>query len=199
MALKENHEFTEDPWIQTVTGRPVEPLRLTPADICIEDIAGSLAKICRFNGHVKDEPYSVAQHSILVAGLVRDAIEGNTWTLTALLHDATEAYIGDWQKPWKYGTKMGILFRHHEDNIARVIRERFGTHSFDHPLIKWADLVLLATERRDVMGPCEREWESIRLTPPLVERIEPWSWRRAESQFLALFEQLIDEDKDEEN
>lgn len=53
------------------------------------DISHSLAHLCRFNGHTR-EFYSVAQHSCIVADLVPEEHK-----LAALLHDATEAYLGD--------------------------------------------------------------------------------------------------------
>lgn len=64
-------------------------------DYHLDDIATSLAKQCRFNGHC-DGFYSVAEHAILVSRLVPSYL-----ALPALLHDAAEAYLGDLITPLK--------------------------------------------------------------------------------------------------
>ena len=63
--------------------------------ICIEDIAHHLSKLCRFTGAI-DPFYSVAQHSLYCSWLVPPE-----HALTALMHDSTEAYLGDVSKPLK--------------------------------------------------------------------------------------------------
>lgn len=63
-------------------------------------IAHALSMLCRFGGHCI-EFYSVAQHSILVAELLRDKGYGPRVQLLGLLHDAHEAYTGDVVTPLK--------------------------------------------------------------------------------------------------
>lgn len=77
-------------YLQTRTGRLYwsEPERY---NFTIQEIAESLSRICRFNGHMGWE--SVATHSIRVARAV--GIMSPRVQLAALLHDAHEAYIGD--------------------------------------------------------------------------------------------------------
>ena len=77
-------------YLQTRTGRLywAEPERYT---FTVQEIAESLSRICRFNGHMGWE--SVATHSIRVARAVGHAPP--RVQLAALLHDAHEAYIGD--------------------------------------------------------------------------------------------------------
>ena len=46
------------------------------------------------------------------------------------------------------------------------------------------DLVLLATERRDLMLPTDKAWEVLRGVAPLEQHIRPWSPEEAEVQFV---------------
>ena len=64
----------------------------------IEDLAHSLSMLCRFNGHSRHF-YSVAEHSLLVAGIMDEFLGGNP--LEGLLHDGTEAYLSDVPAPFK--------------------------------------------------------------------------------------------------
>lgn len=65
----------------------------------LDDIAQSLSNICRYGGHVKF--YSVAEHSVRVASMLRQRGESTRIVLMGLLHDATESYIGDVPRPLK--------------------------------------------------------------------------------------------------
>src|ERR1700683_336889 len=97
-------------WIVTFSGRRFYVLDPRPSDVRIEDIAHSLSLQCRFNGHVKNF-YSVAQHSVLVSERCdpADALYG-------LLHDASEAYIGDMSAPLKHTDEM-TAFRDAERHV----------------------------------------------------------------------------------
>lgn len=64
----------------------------------IEYVSGALAGIHRFNGY--GGPYSVAQHCVLCEDLLPADASKELRALT-LLHDATEAVMGDLPKPWK--------------------------------------------------------------------------------------------------
>ncbi|MEI6061455.1 MAG: HD domain-containing protein, partial [Bacteroidota bacterium] len=66
----------------------------------IEDIANALANICRFGGQVPIF-YSVADHSLRVCQMVQSEDADPRLALTALLHDASEAYLGDVITPLK--------------------------------------------------------------------------------------------------
>jgi 5'-nucleotidase len=88
--------------METYTGRLVDLSRPNPADISIEDIAWHLSRIPRFGGATNTENvYTVAQHSVLVLNRVKQTSDqpDHVLLLTALLHDAHEAYIGDIIRP----------------------------------------------------------------------------------------------------
>lgn len=197
-------------WMQTATGRPFWVMDPRPEDICIEDIAHALSLVCRFGGHCKFH-YSVAQHSVLVAEHLwtegRPSAEQRQRSLLGLLHDAAEAYVGDVIWPVKQIPEVKAVFRRLEADINRCIAIRFGIpFNDDDPIIKQADLVVLATEKRDVMadGPgkedgADREMRAARErlggwhcdhVEPLTKRIEMMSPAHACEQFLDLFERL---------
>lgn len=85
------------------SGCRVDPLDLQPADVNIADIARSLSRQCRYNGHVGGF-LSVARHSIWVAEALVE--HGPKMQLIGLLHDAAEAYIGDMIRPLKHRAEM---------------------------------------------------------------------------------------------
>tara|TARA_R100000152_G_C6632909_1_gene79923 strand:- start:48 stop:569 length:522 start_codon:yes stop_codon:yes gene_type:complete len=98
-------------FIHTWTGGKFYFLNPRPEDVNIEDIAHALSLQCRFNGHVTDL-YSVAEHSIRVADIVSEHTDDPQVIMTALLHDASEAYLGDIVKPLKNFLPDYVKFEH---------------------------------------------------------------------------------------
>lgn len=64
------------------------------------DLAAALAQINRWGGRML-VPYSVARHSIDCARLAREAGEPRWVQYECLMHDATEALVGDLPSPIK--------------------------------------------------------------------------------------------------
>jgi uncharacterized protein len=186
-------------WIQTFTGLAFDLADPKPEQVAIEDIAHALAMVPRYAGHCRFH-YSVAQHSVMVASIV--AATDPALTLAALLHDAAEAYLGDWSSPLKalmrqadheqapcVGTNQVPLEL--EERVERVIGMRFGVDLSRNPLIKAADLVALATEKRDLFGPSPRPgWgdaTGYTMPEPLDRQVARISIETAESIFLSVF------------
>jgi hypothetical protein len=178
-------------WIRTATGRKFDPLNPKSEDICIEDIAAALGKQCRFSGHTK-QFYSVAQHSVLASEQVQNNPE---LALSALLHDASEAYLVDIPSPLKK-TPEFATYRELESRVMAVIWERFGLKfSWNSPEIKQIDARLCATEARDLMlgwkeFPSYSEWE--KLGGAYAFRIGPWDPAISVDIFLDRWYQLFD-------
>jgi hypothetical protein len=155
-------------WIQTYEGVQFDPDDFTIDDIHLKDIAHALSNMCRFNGHCT-EFYSVAQHSVLVSK-VAETLGGLRAAQWGLFHDAAEAYVGDIPTPLKTDTN-----RQREAAIMVGIAEKFELADLDHPLcshikavVKHSDLVLMATEKRDLMSD-DVHW-------PRLDGIEPMEW-----------------------
>ncbi len=89
----------------------------------------------------------MAQHSVIVSRLVEERGGDVEDVFAALMHDATEAYLGDMPHPIKHRSALGAAFKEAEDRLEQTISERFSIKR-DVPGIKEADRALLATERR---------------------------------------------------
>jgi len=169
-------------WFQTYTGKACWLMDPRPDEICIEDIAHALALQCRFNGHVTVF-YSVAQHSVFVSEIVP-----KPFALAGLMHDATEAYLGDMVKPLKWSMPA---YRTAEKVFWRVIAAKFGLHEKVDPAVKVADLVALATERRDLMSAPPLRWPIDELQiEPHPNPLNPLASHLAEQFFLDRYREL---------
>jgi len=169
-------------WIQTRTGRQFFPLDPRPEDVCMEDIAQSLAMQCRFTGHSKYH-YSIAQHSVLVSQHCdpQDALWG-------LLHDASEAYLVDVPRPLKRVPEFAEVYLRAEKHLMAVICESFGLPTAMPESVHYADGAALATEKRDLMVIPPAPWED--LPPPWPEPIMEISPETARDRFYARFHEL---------
>lgn len=130
---------TDDSWISTYTGRQFWPFEPKPEDVSIVDIAWALSLSVRFSGHVMSF-FSVADHSLLVSGLLAARGQPPNVCLTGLLHDGSEAYLNDLPHPIKKQARFEH-YRQVEAGIQDAIYERFGLSptAFTHNLIKAAD------------------------------------------------------------
>ena len=108
--------------ITMIGGCSFDPLAPELGDIDINDIAHSLSLICRANGHFS-EFYSVARHCLNCAREAEARGMGARMRLLCLLHDATEAYIGDMTRPLK---RRLPDYCSCEQRLHERILERFG-------------------------------------------------------------------------
>jgi hypothetical protein len=144
-------------WIQTFSGRRFYPLDARADEIEIGDVAHALSHLCRFAGHTR-RFYSVGEHSVHVAEVLRQAGETATTQLWGLLHDAPEAYLVDLPRPIKHSPGLEP-YRAAEHRLALAVSERFGLSEYEPPAVKAADDALLVTERRDLMAPRSEGWD----------------------------------------
>lgn len=191
-------------WMQTVTGRAFWPTDPHAEDMDAEDIAHALACQNRFAGHTR-APYSVAEHCCHVHDFVARRFRekhGDHVTpehfrrakLAALLHDGPEAYLVDLPRPVKHHSTL-YGYREIEERVAQAMERWAGLPygAFEWAIVKRADEVLLATEKRDLMAPEPQPWT---LRAEALPRTEldltwPWDWRRAKDEFSERFRELV--------
>ncbi len=83
-------------YFATASGRKIDLTNLSSEDICLSDIAHHLTKICRYGGAMAlDKHYSVASHSLNLCYYAMDNGMGKDVARACLMHDASEAYLGD--------------------------------------------------------------------------------------------------------
>jgi RNAse (barnase) inhibitor barstar len=171
-----------DGWFVTSSGEKFFPLNPNVHEIQIKDIAFALSNICRFGGHV--EFYSVAEHCCHVSDACPPALK-----FLGLMHDATEAYMGDMVRPLK---QQMDFYREVEDMLWNVV-----ARAFNLPLsveqVKIYDNRALLAERNYLMveGPNTRDWYWDHAgLKPLDCQIKCWPPQVARREFMNRYNQL---------
>ncbi len=127
--------------ITTASGRFFDLLKPEEYEYDIEEIATSLSNLCRYTGHV-NKFYSVAEHSVLVSRLLPDKL-----ALAGLLHDASEAFVGDVSSPLK---KLLPEYKRIEENIQTAIARYYELEYPYPPEVHEADKRMYWQERQEV-------------------------------------------------
>jgi hypothetical protein len=134
--------------IITFTGRYFDFTNIWSNEVEITDIAKGLSNVCRFAGQC-NHFYSVAEHSVLVADIAEEAGASSQRVFAALMHDASEALLGDITSPLK---SMLPEYAVIEAEVQRYLMDRLAPCAVvDENVIKMSDLVALAVEQRDIM------------------------------------------------
>lgn len=139
------------PWIQTEpTCTQFYSLDPRPEEIHLADIANSLSRTNRYIGHIRPEWYTVAEHSYLVSLLVPPE-----HARVALMHDATEAFMGDIPRPLKKAIPQIAEF---EERIWQALAIRFGLPTQIPAEVTVIDNRILLDERNQLKGPPPAPW-----------------------------------------
>jgi hypothetical protein len=165
----------------TFSGRTVDLERPDFAGFRIEDVARPLAYQCRFVGNTRAF-YSVAQHSVLASRLAPPG-----FAYDALMHDAEEAFTGDWPTPWKVRIGRDAV-RAAVAPLKDALARRFGLRRPEPKEVKLADQRALATELRDLLAPHRVDWRD--LPAPDPEPIVPLDPDAAMRAFLDRYREL---------
>jgi len=169
-------------------GRYIDLLNPKPSDVTLDEIAHNLSWINRFGGHL-EVGYSVAQHSCMVHDyLVGQRPYGTPgWIMlcaTGLMHDATEAVLGDVATPIKH---LIPAYRDMENAWWNSIASRFGLFLSIPVQVHTADRLALISEGVHLLDAKVRDWFP-NLTQIALDEFPycgPWSAQRAEQEFLS--------------
>lgn len=164
----------KDSYFAVASGKLISVLNPKPEDIDINTIAHSLAKQCRFNGHCS-RLYTVAEHSVLGAALAYEHY-GEDVAKEFLLHDATEAYLGDMIRPLK---RLIPAFSEIEQGFWKAISERFNLPYVHSEAVHDIDNIMVTWEKRDLM-PNSGHWPGLPdITPynlPDISKAVTYDW-----------------------
>lgn len=170
-------------WIQTYSRKKFSLVDPRPYDVDIGDIAHALAHTCRYNGHTK-QYYSVAEHCVHVSRHCAPPYDRRT-RLAGLLHDATEAYVGDCVTPLK---KLLHEFAAIEAKMWWAIAAKFNLPETLPSSVVQADRGALLTEVNQL---CGGQVETFGVDgTPLPITVECWDPETAKKKFLAEFAAL---------
>lgn len=169
------------PWMQTWLGFQFFPLDPHEDEIHIEEIAHALSNLCRYNGHV-EEFYSVAEHCVALSYAVPPE-----YAMEALLHDASEAFLGDMIRPLKIND---LFYQRVEAQLVKVIARKFGMPEELSPVVKEYDTRILVDERQKFMADPPAPWFGNEQVEPLGVDLVGLTPKRARSQFMTRFHLL---------
>lgn len=169
-------------WLTTFSGLHLDFSNPNVLAFNIADIAQGLSHECRFAGQISDF-YSVAQHSVLCSLIVAPEYQRE-----ALLHDATEAYMKDIPAPLK---RMLPDYARVERQIDLLIREKYELPREMSAIVKTADLIMLATERRDLEVDADNFWPILEGIKPTDILITPLNPVQARALFMRRWEELM--------
>lgn len=113
----------------THSGKLVDLRDIKEEDICLEDISHHLTNIQRFGGCLPlGVKYSVATHSLNCVTMSIELFPGeiDLWR-TALMHDATEAYLGDVVSGLKQCLKDYTII---ESNLWESIKSKYNLKDY---------------------------------------------------------------------
>jgi len=133
--------------IRTHTGRAVDLVHPSPSMFFVDDIARGLSMLCRYVGQVS-QFYSVAEHSFWVSMQCGDSPQTQLW---GLLHDASEAYLGDMSAPVK-GLPELAPFRLLERRVSAAILTQFGLPLEAPTIVKKIDQFIRVNEQMELQN-----------------------------------------------
>lgn len=158
-------------------GKVYNLLDLKPSDVDVDFIFETLSKFPRFLGHtIGWIPYSVGQHSYMMAEAILLATGDIDSAWDALFHDASEAYTGDMMRPLK-----GILpqFKEIEEKIEKVIFDKLGVEFPLKKLVKAVDLNICEYELTFIMNPTDQ-----------IQRFPIWTAEETYKNLHSMFSRL---------
>lgn len=184
-------------WMIMHGGTPFYPSDPRPEEVHFDDIANSLSKLARFNGHtLADRVYSVAQHAVNVSDWM--ALDGYRPSIVyaALHHDDDEYIFGDMSSPvkWMFGKE---LIKEKTKPIKAAIEEKLDIVCYGgcQAAVKKYDMIAYTTEQGQLTASPPGETRKYWADTEYVQHrqgvtITPWTASRARHEFTVRHHQL---------
>jgi|SRR6056297_1068025 len=168
----------------TYSGKKFFPGNPEKSVFSMVDIAHHLAQCNRYSG-AANFPFSVAQHSVLMAEKMLAATQNPFLALDCLFHDASEYVLGDMAKPIKL---MMPDYNKVEARVDKAIREWLYNNGVFVPLeqtpeCKDYDKRMFLTEWPILKGHEDAGAWYPDHEPFTDVKIEEWDWKTARQQF----------------
>lgn len=173
--------------MNTYTGRRFDPMKMTPEDVSLRDIAHALSLLCRGGGHMKYF-YTVGLHSLNCAREAASRGWSDRLVLACLLHDASEAYLSDIIRPVKMHLSNYLEI---EEQIMQTILTHFHLGDLtpeENALWHQIDDEMLSQELKNLMNG-EHEMTPVPLTSEPDFRERPHE--EVEEKFYKLAQSLV--------
>lgn len=201
-------------WMQTASGLAFDLLSPSPDAVRNDDVIHHLARIGRFSGATRTpRVYSVLQHSHLVARILEKWGAPPAVCYEGAYHEGDEPYIGDITRPVQVAVRaiwremiasVGAKWLHSPDVLAALaelstidplaeLRARVGAAAraglglppSETAIVKRADNVALAIEKRDLMSPRD-DWNLAEYAPVDISVGDVMTATQAEEIFRGL-------------
>lgn len=185
--LRSSSEIPQDPYIHTQCSR----FYISDPVWIPEAMAHSMAQTARYRGNA-DDFYSVAEHSVLVAALMRDVVGGDPFE--GMLHDAAESVLPDVSAPFK---QLLPDLRAIEKVLDKDIRKTFGLtleKTKEATTADWLALFIEAAEivperGADFVDPYDLRQEALKLREGGWKLLR-LDWKAAKAYWLGAYDQL---------
>lgn len=166
--------------IDTKYGKIINYVDLDESQICIEDIVHSLSLENRYM-NMSRFPYTVANHSINCALVLKEEGYDKDQILHALMHDASEAYLHDLPTPLK---NLLPDYRIIESKFETAMASVFGIPSEKTKLINLLDEYILRLEKETFFNENFQNDSIFQFRP----KIEIKSYDTTRKKFMEIYE-----------
>ena len=186
-------------WLPSVSGRAIDLVDPTPAQVDFREMAHALANLNRYGGHGFIQ-VSVGLHLLIGLDLCPDPVKPY-W----LLHDGHEERLGDFMRGVK--STLGVICAELYPTAPDAIAATFAEFERRHDVVIHAaaglpmpnaairkqiadiDMRCIATEHRDFHRPSLREWKHQRDGVPPARNVRRWQTpEKIADQLYARFE-----------
>ncbi len=185
-------------WCQTYSGQKFWPLDPRADEVHLDDLVVGGARECRY-GRQTTRFYSVLEHELIVSLAVEKFARERGWdeatvllaAREGLMHDSSEAIIGDMIRPIKHQPIMRG-YRRAEAPIAAAAYERFGIVPTEatSALVKEVDDRIVVDEINSLMRRPEMYLSRYADVEPLGVTIAALPWEQAAAAWLVRFDEL---------